>query len=192
MYRKQQARKLAKWQMSEMYNTLVSGCRYRDAFSTFLLSLDRVTNISRSSWTAAAIQKLGVKPSYLPACLCFTSRSGCMGVCVCLRTQLLEQELMNLHDFSAATCSALWGFALTVSPPLSAGTVLEGGCPRLLSGERRANLNTPYPHTRSHAQTTKKPHDDDCSGFGCHGNSCPPPQFSFTVAQALSPCIFAK
>lgn len=42
-------------------------------------------------------------------------------------------ELMNVHDFSPAACSALWGMGLSL-PPLCVGTVLEGGCPRLLSG----------------------------------------------------------
>lgn len=120
--------------------------------------------------------------------------------CVCAHRQPLEQELMNLHDFSPAACGALWGFSqalslLSLALSLPLWHSVRGGCPRLLPEERRVNSHTlcPYTHTQTHTHTMqKKPRDDDCRGFGCHGNSPPPPPFAVVVRTEYSDKILIK
>ncbi len=51
-----------------------------------------------------------------------------------------EQELMNLHDFSPAACSALWGFSLSLSLSLSLALSLS---PSLLAQCSRGMSSPP-------------------------------------------------
>lgn len=161
--------------MSNINNAVTSVWSCGEPLSASLLSLgsNRHTRphthkriISNNRQPSAAVASvspylLGSLSFSLSLCVCFLLRSlrpyGCAQART--RTQPLKQELMNLHDFSPAACSALWGFALSVSPllfspflsslSLSVGSV-RGGCPHLLSGKRRAKTHT-HTHTVTQA-----------------------------------------
>ena len=121
-----------------------------------------------------------------------------MCVCVCAHTQSLRtgtDESARLQPCSVQCIMGFQSLSLSLSASLSLSSSLRwhsvrGGCPRLLSGERRVNSHTHAlcPHTCIHTMQ-KKPHDDNCRGSGCPGNSIPsPPSLLFLALVALCAC----
>lgn len=98
---------------------------------------------------------------------------------------------MNLHDFSPAASSALWGFGLSLSLSLHLSLTSSplAPCWRGMSSppvwkererEREEGELTHAVSTHTHTHTCictvqEKPHDDSHRGTGCPGNSIPLP-----------------